>query len=145
MSNPLVSSMAPLGALPTAPACVRVHVRDTLDEWNMAGLVDVAELLASELVTNAVEASTDDHGHPRYVDGLMAIVVFRMLACQRGLVLEVWDLVPTPPVLRQRGLYDESGRGLRLVDTLASRWHWKVVPNWPGKCVWAECALESPN
>jgi anti-sigma regulatory factor (Ser/Thr protein kinase) len=140
MSYPLVSGMVPLGALPTAPACARVHVRDTLDEWDMSGLVDVAELLTSELFTNAVEASTDEHGHPVYVNGLMAIVVFRMLAYQRGLVLEVWDLVPTPATLRQADLYDESGRGLSLVDALATRWHWKIVPDWPGKCVWAELA-----
>jgi hypothetical protein len=59
----------------------------------------------------------------------MAIVIFRVLASRDCLLLEVWDLVPTPPTMRQADLCDESGRGLSLVDTLAHRWHWKAVPD----------------
>ena len=100
----------------------------------------MAELLTSELVTNAVEASTDECGRPVYVNGHIALVVFRMLANRDGLVLEVWDMMPTAPEVRQATLNDEHGRGLLLVETLASRWDWRTVPDWPGKCVWAEIA-----
>lgn len=141
VSYPLVSTLAPLGAVPTAPGCARAHLRNTLGEWNMDGHGEVAELVASELVTNAVEASTDGQGHPVYIDGHMAIVIFRMLANRDGLVLEAWDLAPAVPVVRNAGTYDEDGRGLFLVQTLAYRWDWKVVPDWPGKCVWAEIRL----
>src|ERR1700688_2095572 len=79
-SYPLVSTMPPLGALATAPGSARAHVRSTLAEWHMSMYEEVAELLSSELVTNAVEASTDGHGSPVYINGHMALVVFRMLA-----------------------------------------------------------------
>ena len=143
MRYPLVSQLAPLGALLTAPGCARAHLRDTLAEWDMTAYQEVAELLTSELVSNAVLASTNEQGHPIYVNGHLAVVVFRMLAYPNSLVLEAWDLVPTPPVMRQVGVWDESGRGLLLVDTLAQRWDWKTVANWPGKCVWAE--LRAPR
>lgn len=99
---------------------------------------EVAELLTSELVTNAVEASTDEHGHPRYVNGNLALVIIRMLANRDELVLEVWDMVQTAPEVQQAGAYDVHGRGMFLIETLASRWGWNVAPGWPGKCVWAE-------
>jgi hypothetical protein len=43
----------PLAALPTAPGVARGHVRSVAREWGLAGLADTAELLVSELVTNA--------------------------------------------------------------------------------------------
>src|SRR5260221_567669 len=54
---PLVSALPPLAALPTAPACARGHVRAAAREWGLSDLADTAELVASELVTNAVQAS----------------------------------------------------------------------------------------
>jgi histidine kinase-like protein len=140
---PLVSQMTPLGALTSAPGAVRAHLRNTLAEWNMTGCVDVAELLASELITNAVLASTDEQGKPVYVDGQLPVVIFRLIARPGVLVLEAWDQVPTPPIMRQVDVWDESGRGLFLVHTLAARWSWKTAPDWPGKCVWAE--LREPS
>jgi hypothetical protein len=47
----------PLAALPTAPGCARGHVRTVAHEWGLRHLADTAELLTSELVTNAVQAS----------------------------------------------------------------------------------------
>jgi anti-sigma regulatory factor (Ser/Thr protein kinase) len=138
MRYPLVSQMTPLGALKTAPGCARAHLRRTLSEWDMTAYDEVAELLTSELVTNAVLASTDEQGHPVYINGHLPFVIFRMIANRDGLVLEAWDLVPTPPVMRQVGAWDESGRGLLLVDTLSQRWDGKALLGWPGKCVWAE-------
>src|SRR5271155_246321 len=46
-----------LAAIPTAPSCARGHVRAVAREWSLPELADTAELLASELVTNAVQAS----------------------------------------------------------------------------------------
>src|SRR5258708_12406695 len=45
-----------LAALPSAPACARGHVRSVACEWGLPDLADTAELLASELITNAVLA-----------------------------------------------------------------------------------------
>jgi hypothetical protein len=135
---PLANIMAPLGALPTAPACVRAHVRNTLTEWRMSSLIDTAELVASELATNAIQASTDEHGHPIYAGGRMAVIFVRLLADRARLVLEVWDMTKALPIARHAKVNEESGRGLELVEALSVNWGWKAAPNWPGKCVWAE-------
>jgi hypothetical protein len=135
--------MTPLGTLPTAPGCARAHVRDTLEQWGLSAYAEVAELLISEMVTNAVEASTDERGQPVYLNGQMPVIVLRLVATQHRVVLEVWDTMPTLPAMRQPGALEEHGRGLLLVDTLAFRWAWKTVPDWPGKCVWAELRSSS--
>jgi hypothetical protein len=64
-----VSQLAPIGALPTAPGRARAHVRATLDQWGQSALAAVAELLISEMVTNAVKASANDDGQPAYLAG----------------------------------------------------------------------------
>jgi anti-sigma regulatory factor (Ser/Thr protein kinase) len=135
--------MTPIGALPTAPGCARAHVRDTLSQWGQSALAEVAELLISEMVTNAVEASANECGQPAYLNGRLPVIVVRLVATQHGVVLEVWDSMPTLPAIRQRDVLEEHGRGLLLVDRLAYRWACRAVPNWPGKCVWAELRSSS--
>ena len=55
-SWPLRSSLE-LGALSTAVPCACLHVKHVLWEWGLNSLVESAELLVSELVTNAVNAT----------------------------------------------------------------------------------------
>jgi hypothetical protein len=62
------------GALPGATPCARLHARAVLHEWGLAGLAEAAELIVSELVTNAVRASTAPDGHPRYDGAGMPVV-----------------------------------------------------------------------
>ena len=53
-SNPWpLQTHLPLGALPSAVSCARGHVRTVALEWGLPDLAETAELLASELVTNA--------------------------------------------------------------------------------------------
>src|ERR1700677_4484644 len=49
---PLSSVLPPMGALATAPRTARMHLRDTLKEWDLPELIEDGELIASELVTN---------------------------------------------------------------------------------------------
>jgi hypothetical protein len=138
MRYPLISQLAPLGAFTTAPGCARAHVQDTLTNWELTDYIEVAELLISEMVTNAGEASTDEQGKPIYVNGRMPLIVVRLVATGDGVVLEVWDLVSTLPEVQTPAALAERGRGMFLVETLSYRWAWKTAPDWPGKCVWAE-------
>ena len=86
---------------------------------------EVAVLLVSELVTNAIL-----HGR--------APLELRAHAAGAGVRVEVHDHEPSrPPVLRHdEDLTEPGGRGLQLVDTLADRWGWAENDN--GKVVWFE-------
>jgi hypothetical protein len=46
-------SFLELGALPGAVPCARLHTRQLLWEWGLIALSETAELLVSEIVTNA--------------------------------------------------------------------------------------------
>lgn len=127
-----------LGALPTAIPCARLRTRNIAGEWGLRHLADTAELVVSELVTNAVSASVDEDQRPHYTDGHGAACVRLRLSTDRRVVLvEVWDGNVMPPEPNQAGLDDESGRGLMLVEALAERWGWDLAANGRGKIVWA--------
>jgi len=128
-----LSSSLPLGALPGATPCARLHARAVLHEWGLAGLAEAAELIVSELVTNAVRASTTPDGRPRYDATGMPVVVLRLASDRFKLLVEVWDVIPGAPAAAHPGPDDESGRGLMLVAAQCDRWSWQSAPGWPGK------------
>ncbi|WP_405867665.1 SpoIIE family protein phosphatase [Streptomyces sp. NBC_00005] len=104
----------------------RAVVREQLHDWGLAKLAPTAELLVSELVTNAVR-----HSHSRPVE----------LRLVRGdtLLCEVDDDDHDLPTLRSAGPEDEFGRGLRVVSTLAREWGTSRTK--AGKTVWFELTL----
>jgi len=91
---PLSSALPPLGALKTVPAIARAHVGVTLTSWHLSALADVAQLVASELVTNAVEASTGPDGLPRYVVGRMPLIRVAVLSDGVRVLIQVFDQAP---------------------------------------------------
>ncbi|MFI6698167.1 SpoIIE family protein phosphatase [Streptomyces sp. NPDC050509] len=102
-------------------------VRDRLLGWDLPGtVVDTAELMVSELVTNAV-----NHARSRRV-GLR-------LVRTDALLCEVLDDEPAPATLLSAGRSDEFGRGLRVVSALAREWGSSSSAH--GKTVWFEQAL----
>lgn len=127
MSEWAYTTRLTLAARPSAPRWARALMRDALTRWGFAALVDTAELLASELVTNAVEAM-----------GGTAVVVVRVSADDRVLI-EVWDPDPHAPVPVHPGPDAENGRGLLLVERLAKEWGHYRDP-YGGKIVWCELA-----
>ncbi|MGH3165806.1 MAG: ATP-binding protein [Trebonia sp.] len=137
----LSSNLGPLGALPTAPSLARGFVTSVLEAWGMSLLADTAELIASELATNVVQAATDEDGKSRYDEtGNLPLVWLRLLSDRMTVLIEVWDNIPDAlgaPVIRNAGELDESGRGLEIVDTLSDEWGWEHVSGWNGKRVWA--------
>jgi anti-sigma regulatory factor (Ser/Thr protein kinase) len=137
---PASSVMPPLGALPTAAAAARAHVRMVLKSWDVGGdLPDDVEMVVSELIANAVNASTGPDGRPLYVDGRMPVAWLRLLTNGTTLRAEVWDEAPGVPARREASEDDESGRGLDLVDALAAESGWFAARS--GKCAWAEFRL----
>ena len=103
-----------LGALPTAVSSARLHTRLIVREWGFAELSETAELLVSELSTNALRASM-------LLEQPAVIGVWLLSDHQRVIVL-VWDGNPQPPLRKSVSEDDESGRGLILVDALSTRW-----------------------
>lgn len=119
---------------PSSVSVTRYYVRRTLVAWRQDNLIEIAELVASELVTNAIKATadifdrtiTEARKSPQYV----AIGMYRNGGY---VVMEVWDAERTPP--RRIEPHDDGGRGLMLVEALTQGWGYR----WPltgGKIVW---------
>jgi anti-sigma regulatory factor (Ser/Thr protein kinase) len=117
-----------LSPQPVTVTRARGLVRQTLAGWNLSALAEVAELLATELITNAIRYSTRP-------------IELRLL-CTRTLLCEVRDDDHYLPILREAGGLDENGRGLFLVSRLARRWG--VSRTTHGKVVWFELDLGAP-
>jgi hypothetical protein len=124
---PLRSFLA-LGAFPGAVPCARLHVRQMLWEWQvLTDLADSAELVVSELTTNAIQVSR--------ADARNSPVRLWLLADRARLLILVWDASPLPPVRMSTSDDSENGRGLLLVETLSTRWGF--FAHQQGKVVWA--------
>jgi len=129
-----VQSVMVIGALPTATPCARLHARTISLEWGLGELADMVELVVSELVTNAVQASVDHDGRPRYSpEHGLACVHLRLSTDGLAVLIEVWDENALPPTPTQPGPADEGGRGLLLVDALTERWGWSLPAIRPGQ------------
>jgi anti-sigma regulatory factor (Ser/Thr protein kinase) len=113
-----------LAALPTAVPCARLHAKNILNEWRIAALADTAELLVSEILTNAVRASASLAGQHTRMGLAAGVPVVRLwLSSDRHRVLiQVRDGDPHHPASQHTGLDAETGRGLLLVDTLSDQW-----------------------
>ncbi|KAK1182937.1 ATP-binding protein [Streptomyces sp. NBS 14/10] len=110
---------------------VRAALRELLRHWGDPSRRDLAELLISELVTNAL-VHTDRGAH------ITATLGDRPDAPVGGrLRVEVRDFVSRHPTLRTHAAEEgTSGRGLLLVHTLADAWG--VRAHGVGKAVWFE-------
>ncbi|MFH8584791.1 ATP-binding protein [Streptomyces celluloflavus] len=101
-----------------------------LESWRLGDeLARDAELLLSEVVTNAVQAQGSA---PAEVGVRFALLAGRLW-------LEVRDASDGEPVMNEAEEDEECGRGLLLVDALASGWG--VVRDSTGKTVWVELTL----
>ncbi|MBO4260682.1 ATP-binding protein, partial [Streptomyces griseorubiginosus] len=111
------------GDLKAVPEARRA-LRELLRQWGRPGRSDVAELLTSELVTNALVHTDDD-------------AVLTAVVGPRGLRVEVRDFVARRPRPCPANTGDGThGRGLVLVQSLADAWG--VRAHGVGKAVWFE-------
>ena len=108
---------------PSSVGAARRLVRRELDRAGRADLVECAELVVTEVVTNAlVHAGTPIDVAVR-LDG-------------DTLVVEVGDGSPQQPVVRHHGALAGTGRGLRLLEGMVDRWGSRAGDD--GKTVWFE-------
>jgi len=122
-----LQSFLHLAPAPASVPTARRHTRQALTTWHLRPLVDAAELVVSELVTNAIRAAI----------ALPEPQPVRLwLATDRSRVaIGVWDGDPNPPLLARAAGTDERGRGLCLVEALSAAWDW--FPQDGGKVVHA--------
>ena len=116
---------------PAASAEARRRVRDAIWSWQVPVDLDVALLLTSELVTNAI----------RHEAGRGAQAVMLAIASSRGrLRVDVHDTSRSLPAVAEVPADAETGRGLLLVETLSDEWGFYRTP--AGKAVYFTLAFE---
>ncbi|WP_327426460.1 SpoIIE family protein phosphatase [Streptomyces sp. NBC_01236] len=112
---------------PAAVAGARGEVSRLLANWGLDEVAFTAELVVSELVTNAIR-----YGGPPIQLRLIRDTV---------LICEVSDGSSTAPHMRRARIFDEGGRGLLLVAQFADRWGTRHLPG--GKSIWAEIGIQN--
>ena len=108
----------------------------------MGGLADTAELLVSEIITNAVRASAPIVRQRRETGQAPRAQPLRfwLTSDRRSVLIQVWDGDHHHPVRQDAGPDAEAGRGLLLVETLSAQWGCYAPDGQGGKIVWAVCA-----
>jgi PAS domain S-box-containing protein len=125
---PRSSAAVTLPAEPESAAMARRFVGKTLAEWGHLEHLDTACLLVSEIVTNAVRHA-------------LAPLELRLHLTSREIITEITDDNTHLPHRHLADPGDEGGRGLMLVDALAS--DWGTRPADTGKTVWFTLNLDA--
>ena len=117
-----------LSSGPAAPAQARAQVCEAIGVWDVPVDPDVAMLLTSELVTNAIRYEASE-----------TIMLAITCSCDQ-LRVDIHDTSRSLPVLVDAPGEAEAGRGLMLVATLATEWGYYRTP--AGKAVYFTIASE---
>ncbi|WP_433183834.1 ATP-binding protein [Actinoallomurus sp. CA-150999] len=130
-----------IAALPSAAGRARTYTRWALRTWRLDTMVETAELLVSELVTNAVKATGGLNGSLRAGRAETGSSIYLCLSTfSEKLLIEVWDRSDESPHRRTASDDDENGRGLVLVQALSKDWGYETLYS-GGKIVWCECLI----
>ena len=122
----------------SSPAMARRFVVAQLEHWELSQLSEVAALLTSELVTNAIVHGKDD-----------SVVAVTAAVIDGFLEVGVSDHGTVPPeglhakagALEATHARAERGRGLAIVEKLAD--DWGTAPFTGGKLVWFRLGADS--
>jgi anti-sigma regulatory factor (Ser/Thr protein kinase) len=125
-----LQSYLELAAETVSPARARQHTREKLAEWGLAVATADADLVVSELITNAVSASVQFRETP-------PAIRFWLLSDGDRLIIVVWDASPWLPRCSEAALDAIGGRGLQIIAALSDDWGWFGRSEIAGKCVWA--------
>jgi anti-sigma regulatory factor (Ser/Thr protein kinase) len=141
--RPLDAGRLALVALPTSPFWARRYTRFFLDSCRGVSedSATTAELLVSELVTNAVRFAGNLAHTVRYSERANAsLISLSIRHFREGLLIEVYDTGSSPPVRSRADENAEGGRGLMLVEALSKEWSYFFPPR-GGKVVY--CFIET--
>jgi anti-sigma regulatory factor (Ser/Thr protein kinase) len=123
--------------LPSIPESVRIarsRIRAVLDLHRLAEYADDAEVITSELVTNAIQHAC--------ADGTETVgVTLVRRKNPEAVTIVVTDSSPDGPLKREPSNGSEQGRGLLIVNELSARWGWNPADG--GKAVYATLAKEA--
>lgn len=121
-------------ARPEAVPQLRHHARAALTAWGLTSIAGTAELVSTELVTNAIVASG--------AQPIAAPIGLHLAAYPGRLVVMVRDASPGAP--RPQPLEDDavSGRGLQIIEKLSADWGCLTLPHGKGKVVWCLLNLD---
>jgi len=111
---------------PEALRASRHMIRTAVRTWGVCDRADEIELIADELITNAL----------LHTEGAAVVTLRILTGTARRLRVEVEDTSSVLPRRREAGEIGVSGRGLLLVDQLTDVWG--VEPRGGGKAVWCE-------
>ena len=128
-----------LPPVPESAKAAREFTAATLHNWHLDPLISDAVLIASELVTNAI-----DHGSPQRQPGTRpgpaAAVELTWSYQVSRLICVITDRAAEPPVTAPADPDAESGHGLQIVGALAAAWGWTMLGTGQ-KAVWAALHL----
>jgi anti-sigma regulatory factor (Ser/Thr protein kinase) len=113
---------------PEQVGMARRLVRAALDHRGLGNYADDAEIIASELVTNAIQHVSPDPA------GKIGVTLMRVWS-EEAVAVVVTDSSPIPPVRPKTTADSEYGRGLQVVEALSVYWDWH--PEDGGKAVYA--------
>ena len=117
-----------LPSIPESVSAARFHVRAALGFHELDEYSDDAEIITSELVTNAIQHVRNDG------TGTVAVILAR-IRNPEAVTIVVSDSSPEGPVMRERSADNEQGRGLHIVEALSAHWGW--YPEDGGKAIFA--------
>ncbi|MFI6734886.1 ATP-binding protein [Nonomuraea sp. NPDC050451] len=136
-----------LPAFPMSVSIARKHVMRVLAEWGCEELINDAQLVTSELVTNGIKAvqpneivreeEVETLGMFAGWDRHVRVGLHRRLD---GVVVEVWDPSREPPRVGHPDVSEVGGRGLQVVEMTAAQWGYRWLKT-GGKVVWAVLEL----
>ena len=109
----------------TSPSVARHIVGTLLRAWNLVQLRDALAVITSELVTNV-------YVHTPQADSFE----LAMIGSRQGVRLSIADGSAIKPVIKELDPTTPTGRGLQIVQALASRWGTEEHER--GKRVWVE-------
>jgi anti-sigma regulatory factor (Ser/Thr protein kinase) len=125
---PTLEARLELAGDPASVPLARSLLAQLLGQWEMEDFVDLAELLITELVANAI----------RHVPGACAVELTR---CDDALHIAVIDSGAGMPDLQNPGISAFGGRGLHIVAALSDAWGTDRLED-GSKAVWAQ--LKAP-